>query len=116
MELTVVVLADTETHGDLGRLANALETAADAAAAGAELELVFDGAATRWVARLEDPDHKHHALWRGLKPRSGVRVYCARAFGVLAQVRRAGVRLLDERRGHPSIYRRLARGAVVLTF
>ncbi|WP_456448269.1 hypothetical protein [Oceanithermus sp.] len=40
MELTVVVLADTETHGDLGRLANALETAAEAADAGAGVELV----------------------------------------------------------------------------
>ncbi|XOB98143.1 hypothetical protein ACMC9I_09520 [Deinococcota bacterium DY0809b] len=40
MELTAVVLADTETHGDLGRLANALETAAEAADAGAGVELV----------------------------------------------------------------------------
>ncbi|WP_456413004.1 DsrE family protein [Oceanithermus profundus] len=116
MELTVVVLADTETHGDLGRLANALETAAEAADAGADVELVFDGAAVRWVARLEDPDHKRHALWRGLKPRAGVCVYCARAFGVLAVVRAAGVKLLDEHRGHPSLYGRLARGGAVLTF
>lgn len=116
MELTVVVLADTETHGDLGCLANALETAAEAADAGADVELVFDGAAVRWIARLEHPDHKHHALWRGLKPRAGVCVYCARAFGVLVEVRRAGVRRLDERRGHPSLYGRLARGAIVLTF
>jgi len=116
MELCAVVLAGTETHGDLGRLANALETAAEALQAGARVELLFDGADTRWIEQLEDPEHKYHRLWGDLKPHAGVCSYCARAFGTLKAARRSGVTVLDEHRGHPSLYARLARGAAVLTF
>lgn len=116
MELAVIVLADTDSHGDLGRLANALETAADAVQAGAQVELIFDGAATRWIEKLESPQHRYHALWLELKPSAGVCVYCSRAFGVLDAVGEAKVALLDESRGHPSIYSRLERGVKVLTF
>lgn len=116
MELTIVVLADTESHGDLGRLANALETAADATQAGAEVEIIFDGAATRWIEQLQDPRHRYHALWSELKPQAGACAYCSRAFGVLAAVRAAKVTLLDENRGHPSLYTRLSQGNKILIF
>lgn len=116
MELTVVVLADTQTHGDLGRLANALETASDALQSEGKVELLLDGAGTRWIEQLEDPEHKYHRLWLELKPHTGVCSYCARAFGVFGVAKSAGVALLDERRGHPRLFDRLERGAAVLTF
>lgn len=116
MELTVVVLADAESHGDLGRLANALETASEASRAGAAVEIVFDGAATRWIELLEEPRHKYHSLWAELKPVAGACAYCARAFGVLPTVRASGVALIDENRGHPSLYGRLEQGKNVLIF
>ncbi len=43
-KISVVLLADTETHGDLGRVANALSLVKEAKQEGDEVELVFDGA------------------------------------------------------------------------
>ena len=116
MELTIVLLADRESHADMGRMANALETAREALEAGAEVEVVFDGAGTRWVGALAEPGHKHHRLFRELKPYLRACDYCARAFGVLEEVERAGVERVSEHRGHPSLFARLRRGAHVLTF
>jgi hypothetical protein len=45
-----VVLADIETHEDLGREVNALETVKEFKDAGDEAALIFDGAGTRWSA------------------------------------------------------------------
>ncbi|MDQ3943461.1 MAG: hypothetical protein M3254_10215, partial [Actinomycetota bacterium] len=56
----IVVLADTETHGDLGRVANALTSAKEFKEAGDETTIIFDGAGTRWVGELSNPDHQYH--------------------------------------------------------
>ncbi|HGY08905.1 MAG TPA: hypothetical protein ENK37_02465 [Oceanithermus profundus] len=116
MELSIVLLADRESHADMGRMVNALETAREALEAGAEVEVVFDDAGTRWVGVLAERDHKHHGLFLELKPHLRACDYCARAFGVLEEVKRAGVERLSEHRGHPSLFARLRRGAHVLTF
>jgi hypothetical protein len=41
----IVVLADTETSGELGRVVNALTTAKELKQEGDEVAVVFDGAA-----------------------------------------------------------------------
>jgi hypothetical protein len=53
----VVVLADTETAGDLGRVVNALITAREAKEAGDDVTVIFDGAGTKWVGELSNPEH-----------------------------------------------------------
>lgn len=57
-KVSIVVLADTETHGDPGRIANALTTAHECMDAGDEFEVLFDGAGTKWIAELSGRDHK----------------------------------------------------------
>ena len=115
MEIAIVLLADNESHADAGRMVNALETAREAVEAGADVEIIFDGAGTRWVGMLAEPQHKYHKLFRRLLPYMQVCDYCARAFGVLDQVEAAGVGRLSEHRGHPSLFARLRRGATMLT-
>ncbi len=113
----VVVLADTESHGDLGRLVNALTTAEEFAEAGDEGASVFDGAGTKWVRELSDPEHRYHRKLESLKPRvAGACSYCAAAFGVKEEVERAGIPLLDEYQRHPSLRRYVADGYAVLIF
>lgn len=49
-KVAIVVMADTETHGDLGRIANALTTTKEfeeAGEAGDEVTVIFDGAGTK---------------------------------------------------------------------
>ena len=88
----------------------------EAVEAGVGVEIIFNGAGTRWVGELAKPRHKHHKLYRRLLPYVQVCDYCARALGVLDQVEAAGVGRLSEHRGHPSLFARLRRGVALLTF
>ncbi|MDR9391193.1 MAG: DsrE family protein [Trueperaceae bacterium] len=117
MRLLVQVLADVETHGDLGRVVNAMEVVKEAKQAGDDVVLSFDGAGTRWVGTLDDPEHPRHALWADVKDRvAGACSYCATAFGASEAIEGAGVALVDAFEGHPSVRGYLADGYRVLTY
>ncbi len=54
----IIVLADTETHGELARLVNALSTADEFREHGDEVTIIFDGAGVRWAAELLTSIHR----------------------------------------------------------
>ncbi len=54
--VALVVFADTETHADMGRVANALTAAKEFKDTNDEVALVFDGTGTRWIGELSDTD------------------------------------------------------------
>lgn len=116
-KIAIVILADTETHGDLGRAVNALEVAKEFAEAGDEVAIVFDGAGTKWIPALDDPSHKRHALWTSVKDHvAGACAFCSAAFGAKAGVESAGVALLSEFEEHPSLRGYAEKGYRILTF
>lgn len=116
-KVAILVLADTETHGDLGRAVNALEVAKEFKEAGDEVALIFDGAGTKWVAELSNPEHRRHALFASLRDVvHGACAFCSAAFGVKDAVLSAGVTLLDEFEQHPSLRRLVSQGYQVITF
>jgi hypothetical protein len=113
----IVVLADIETHGDLGRIANALTSAQDFKEAGDEVTVVFDGAGTRWVGELSKPDHRLNDAFESVRDSvAGACAYCAKSFGVKRQVEESGIPLLEEYAGHPSLQRLVSQGYQVITF
>jgi hypothetical protein len=113
----IVVLADTETSGELGRVVNALTTAKELKQEGDEMAVVFDGAGTKWVPVLSDPEHRYHELMESVRDRiSGACAYCANAYGVQEGVEQSGIELLDEFDQHPSLRGYLAHGFQVVTF
>lgn len=67
----VIVFADTESHGDLGRIANALTTVKEFKDAGDPVTLIFDGAGTKWVGELAKPGHRLHGLFESIKDSVG---------------------------------------------
>lgn len=100
----IVILAGTESHTDLGRLANGLQAAKEfAETEGDEVELIFDGAGTQWIPELEDEDHDYHELYQSVQDDVMVCDYCAGAFDVGGAVDDAAVVRIDENAGHPSI-------------
>ena len=112
----VIILAGTETHSDVGRLVNGLEAAREfAEAEGDELELIFDGAGTQWVPKLEDPDSDYHELYRTVQGSAGVCEFCADAFGVDDAVADSGAVRLDDHDGHPSVRSLVTDGYEVIT-
>ena len=117
MKAAIVVLADTETHGDLGRVVNALIAAKEFKEASDEVRVIFDGAGTQWPGVLSDPTHKSHQLWESVADTvAGACGYCAGAFDATDSLHRAKVHLIDEYHGHPSIRTLLADDYQVLTF
>jgi hypothetical protein len=113
----IVLLADTDTHEGMGRMANALTTAKEFKEAGDETRLIFDGAGTKWVAELSNPEHKYsHALEEVRDAVQGACAYCSRAFGVKEKVEAANIPLLDDFSGHPSLRSLIADGYEVITF
>ncbi len=106
----VILFADTETPGDMGRMANALTTVKEFKDAGDDAVLLFDGAATRWIPKLADESNKYHGVLDEIRDRvQGACVYCARAYGVKDAIEQAGIPLIDEYKGHPTVSMRLGR-------
>lgn len=100
----IVILAGTESHEGLGYLVNGLEAAKEFQETdGDDVEVIFDGAGTEWVAALEGGDHDASPLYEALKGNVSVCEYCAGAFGVDTVVEESSVETLGEYEGHPSI-------------
>jgi hypothetical protein len=113
----ILVLADTETHADMGRVANALETPKEFQEAGDEVTLIFDGAGTKWVGALSHPDHRLHKQFTAVKESiAGACRFCASAFGVKEEVQQSGIPLLGEFEGHPSLRKLVSQGYQIITF
>ena len=117
VDAAIVILADTESHADRGRLVNGLETAKEfAETPGDDVEVIFDGAGTKWIPILEDPESDQHDLYESVRGDASACDYCTTAFGVDEGVDDAGVVRLDDHDGHPSIRSLVADGYEVLTF
>lgn len=113
----LVVFADIDSHGDLARAVNALETAKEFQEAGDPVSVIFDGAGTRWVGEFSNPEHRAHRLYESVRESiAGACGYCAQAFGVKDEVTKAGVPLLEEHDRHPSLRRLVVDGYEVITF
>jgi hypothetical protein len=117
MKVAIIVLADTESHGDLGRVVNALEAVKEFKDAHDDVQLIFDGAGTKWVVELSKADHLAHGLYEAVKDKvSGVCEFCAGAFEVKEQVKACNMPLAGDYDGHPSFRKLLLQGYQVITF
>ncbi len=117
MKVCITLLADLEPYESFARMTNALEVAKECREKGDEVAIVFDGAAVKWPAALEDTQHKYHQLYQSVRPNiAGVCKYCAAAFGVKNQIEKLGLPLVGEFDDHPSLRKYLAEGYHVLTF
>jgi len=113
----VVLLADTDTHEAMGRMANALTSAKEFVEEGDGAVLLFDGAGTKWVPELESEENRYHRLYVELYDHiAGACSYCARAFGVKEQIEVSSVTLLSDYKGHPSLHTYASEGYLLLNF
>jgi hypothetical protein len=115
-KIAVLLLADTETREATGRMANALTLVQESKEAGDDVRLILDGAGTKWAPELASEEHKYHRLFDDVRDDAAACVYCGRAYGVKDVVEAAGVGLIDEFKGHPSVRWLIADGYEVVTF
>lgn len=113
----LIVLADTETHADLGRVFNALVTAKELKESNDDVRLIFDGAGTKWPGVLADPEHQAHSAYQAVASVvAGTCKFCAKQFEAEEGVQQAQVPFLDEYEGHPSLRALVADGYQIITF
>ena len=119
---TIIVLSDP-AGGDeaLGRLFNALAAAYDFKRNRRPVQLVFQGAGTRWPTVLAKPEHPAHGLYALVADTvAGASAGCAVVFHSAEDVRREGLPSISDNPvpgtpGLPSLVEYLSAGPV-LTF
>lgn len=124
MKTAIIVLSDPDAGGEeaLGRLFNALAAAYDMKQRQQEVEIVFQGAGTRWPGHLVNADHAGHALYAAVADRvAGVSSACADVFGARGAAESNGFSLIGDNpvpgtSGLPSLARYVSEGYSVLTF
>ena len=124
MKTAIIVLSDPNSGSEeaLGRLFNALAAAYDYKQAGDYVEILFQGAGTRWIGELTKTDHPAHALYEEVKDTiAGVSCGCADVFGGSAEVENNGFDLIKNNpvpgtSGLPSLRTLANEGYNILTF
>ena len=124
MKTAIIVLSDprSESEEALGRLFSALAAAYDLKQKQQEVEILFQGAGTRWAGHLTSPEHAAHALYAAVADRvAGVSSACADVFGARADAETNGFGLIGDNAvpgtsGLPSLARYVSDGYTVLIF
>jgi hypothetical protein len=101
---------------------NALATAYEVKQSGGEVEVVFQGAATRWPAKLAEPGHPAHELYVAVSNTvAGVSCGCADVFAATEEAQACGMELIKDNAvpgtsGLASVKRLMDEGAAIITF
>ncbi len=120
----VIVLSDPKSGSEesLGRLFNALAAVYDFKERGADVQLLFQGAGTRWAGELVNTSHPAYELFASVKDKvAGVSCGCADVFGAQEGIAASGFHLITENAvpnttGLPSLARLTDEGYAILTF
>lgn len=120
----IVIFSDPRsgTEESLGRVFNALAAAYDFKRRGSDVQILFQGAGTRWANELVDPEHPAHGLFTEVKDKvTGVSCGCADVFGAREGAVECGLELITENAvpntsGLPSLARLTEEGYNILTF
>lgn len=98
MKTAIIILSDPKTGSEesLGRVFNALAAAYDFKLANDEVEILFQGAGTRWVGELSKSDHPAHTLFKEVEDKvAGVSCGCADVFGGAEDAKKSGFDLIS---------------------
>ena len=99
MKLALIILSDPKGGDEaLGRVFNALAIAHEGLQQGDEVEIVFNGAGSRWPEELAKVSHPANGLYNLVREAvKGVSCGCAAVFGATKGVEVCGVPLLKEK-------------------
>lgn len=82
-----------------------------------DVTIVFDGAGSKTLAEMLQPDNDLHRVWMKASPAlRGVCSYCAKAYGVKETLEAAGIPLLTDDKNHASLRALLLEGRQIITF
>jgi sulfur relay (sulfurtransferase) complex TusBCD TusD component (DsrE family) len=101
MSKTAIVLFSDPAHGGeeaLGRLFNAMFLTLELKEKGQTVELLFQGAGTRWPTEIVKPAHPAHALFQAIADNvAGICGGCADVFGATDGASATGIAMIREK-------------------
>jgi hypothetical protein len=107
MKTAIIILSDPKAGDEaLGRVFNALAVAQECLEKKDEVEILFNGAGTRWPEQLAKLSHPASALYNSVREAvKGASLGCAMVFGADKGAEACGVPLLKEKplEGTPGI-------------
>jgi len=121
----IVVLSDPHSGSKdeaLGRVFNALAAAYDFKQRGGDVTVQFQGAGTRWLGELVQPNHPAHQLYKEVEDTvAGLSCGCADVFGGAEDATACGLDLITDNKvpgtnGLPSLASMVSEGRNVITF
>src|SRR5579885_1252740 len=108
MKVAILLLADTLTHSDMGRATIALETAKELMEAGEDVQLLFEGAGTKWPTELRKKENAINWLYKSVESSvKSVCSLCACDYSVKDQLKSSGIHLAES---HPSLVKLVSQG------
>lgn len=99
MKTAIIILPDPKSGEEaLGRVFNGLALAHESVRAGDEVEVVFNGAGTRWPEELTKVSHPANGLYNSVRAAiKGVSCGCAEVFGATGGAESCGLPLLKDK-------------------
>lgn len=97
----IVVLSDPKAGGEeaLGRLFNAMFLTLELKDRNETVELIFQGAGSRWPGEVVQPGHPARDLYRAVEDKvAGVCGGCADVFGATQSATASGLKLVRDRK------------------
>jgi len=123
MKIAILILSDPKGGDEaLGRVFNALAVAQEGLQRADEVEIVFNGAGTRWPEKLSKVSHPANGLYNSVgESVKGASYGCAAVFGATSGVEAGGVPLLKDKAlagtpGISNLRRYVAKGWSTLVF
>lgn len=123
MKTAIIILSDPKAGEEaLGRVFNALAVAQESQQSGDEVEVVFNGAGTRWPEELSKISHPANGLYNAVRETvKGASHGCAVVFGATKGIEACGLPLLKDKAlagtpGISNLRRYLAEGWQTLVF
>jgi hypothetical protein len=103
-DVAIIILAGIETEADYARMYNGLDAAVSLSESVTDnVRLIFDGAGTKWIPRLEEEDHEFHDRYAQVADIAACED-CARTLGTHDEVSDAeGVTLLRIKDDYTSV-------------
>jgi len=99
MKIAIIILSDPKGGDEaLGRVFNALAVAQEGMQRNDDVEIVFNGAGTRWPAELSKVTHPANALYNAVREAvKGASCGCATVFGATESAKACGLPLLTDK-------------------
>lgn len=99
MKIAIIILSDPKGGDEaLGRVFNALAVAHEGVQRSDEVEIVFNGAGTRWPEELAKVSHPANGLYNLVRESvKGASCGCAAVFGATKSIEACGVPLLKDK-------------------